>query len=232
MSADRYEISEGELDVLAITGPEGTRYIDGEEIEARAIRQLQQDLAAVTAERDTYRDEFSDLCRALSVGSEGRPGMTAEDWRRRVDEGIDFLTRPLIAEISKRSKMLDICTQNCSDWIGKWRAEQERAEQAETRLAAIYGRQEVMIPEDYFRLLACHSDLIAEQRFKLARADAEIAELRRLLGDAREVIADEYSVLAIDPRGREQELFVIAHLLEQIGLMLVGQPCDAARGGE
>lgn len=62
MSANRYEISEGELDVLAIKGPEGTRYIDGEEIEARAIRQqardieqLRADLAAavaITAARD------------------------------------------------------------------------------------------------------------------------------------------------------------------------------------
>ena len=57
MSAERFEISEGELDVLAITGPEGTRYIDGEEIEARAIRQqardiaeLRTDLAAAVAE--------------------------------------------------------------------------------------------------------------------------------------------------------------------------------------
>ena len=47
MSAERYEISECELDVLAITGPEGTRYIDGEEIEARAIRQQARDIAAL-----------------------------------------------------------------------------------------------------------------------------------------------------------------------------------------
>jgi hypothetical protein len=45
MSAERYEISECELDVLAITGPEGTRYIDGEEIEARVIRQQSADIA-------------------------------------------------------------------------------------------------------------------------------------------------------------------------------------------
>ena len=48
MSA-RYEISEGELDVLAITGPEGTRYIDGEEIEARVIRQQSADIAELSA---------------------------------------------------------------------------------------------------------------------------------------------------------------------------------------
>jgi len=52
MSADRYEISEGELDVLAITGPEGTRYIDGEDIEARAIRQQARDLEQLRSERD------------------------------------------------------------------------------------------------------------------------------------------------------------------------------------
>jgi len=65
MSA-RYEISEGELDVLAITGPEGTRYIDGEEIEARVIRQqsadiaeLRAELAAAIAERDSALDKLS-----------------------------------------------------------------------------------------------------------------------------------------------------------------------------
>lgn len=55
----------------------------------------------------------------------------------------------------------------------------------------------------------------------IVSADAEIAELRRLLGDAREVIEDARIWLAIDPRGREQDLFVIAHLLERI---------DAAQG--
>lgn len=48
----RYEISEGELDVLAITGPEGTRYFDGEEIEARAIRQQARDIEQLRAECD------------------------------------------------------------------------------------------------------------------------------------------------------------------------------------
>ena len=50
MSADRYEISECELDVLAITGPEGTRYIDGEDIEAKIIRQQARDIAELRAE--------------------------------------------------------------------------------------------------------------------------------------------------------------------------------------
>ena len=60
MSA-RYEISEGELDVLAITGPEGTRYIDGEEIEARVIRQQSADIAALKdalAEEVTANEAF------------------------------------------------------------------------------------------------------------------------------------------------------------------------------
>ena len=112
--------------------------------QARDLDQLRTDLAAAVAERDDYRDELSGLCHTLSVGSEGRPEMTAADWRKRVDQGIDFLTRPLLSrieatdkELAKRSSMLDICTQNCSDWVGKWRAEQERAERAEARLAAI-----------------------------------------------------------------------------------------------
>lgn len=73
MSA-RYEISEGELDVLAITGPEGTRYIDGEEIEARAIRQqsadiaeLRAELAAAVAERDMLSELAQRRERQLSV---------------------------------------------------------------------------------------------------------------------------------------------------------------------
>jgi len=114
--------------------------------QARDLDQLRTDLAAAVAERDDYRDELSGLCHTLSVGSEGRPEMTAADWRKRVDQGIDFLTRPLLSrieatdkELAKRSSMLDICTQNCSDWVGKWRAEQERAERAEARLAAIDG---------------------------------------------------------------------------------------------
>ena len=69
MSAERYKISECELDVLAITGPEGTYYIDGENIEARAIRQqsadiaeLRAELAAAVAERDNLRRCFAKAC--------------------------------------------------------------------------------------------------------------------------------------------------------------------------
>lgn len=71
MSA-RYEISEGELDVLAITGPEGTRYIDGEEIEARVIRQqsadldkLRAELAAAVAERERIRAMYVESTERL-----------------------------------------------------------------------------------------------------------------------------------------------------------------------
>ena len=68
MSA-RYEISEGELDVLAITGPEGTRYIDGEEIEARVIRQQSADIAE--------RDAVIAAC-AGAVGASVSPGCSDE----------------------------------------------------------------------------------------------------------------------------------------------------------
>lgn len=54
-----------------------------------AFRQLR-------AEISDYRDEFSGLCHTLSVGSEGRPEMTANDWRKRVDDGINWLTSPMI----------------------------------------------------------------------------------------------------------------------------------------
>lgn len=59
------------------------------------IRQLLADLAERDARITDYRDEFSGLCHTLSVGSEGRPEMTASDWRKRVDQGIEFLIRPL-----------------------------------------------------------------------------------------------------------------------------------------
>ena len=81
MSAERYKISECELDVLAITGPEGTYYIDGENIEARAIRQqsadiaeLRAELAAAIAERDGlgyYRAEFEPIWDGLQDALEG-----------------------------------------------------------------------------------------------------------------------------------------------------------------
>lgn len=80
--------------------------------------------------------------------------------------------------------------------------------------------------DDVLRIDVFHADYAAHNCIRkaaeiAARADAEIAELRRLLGDAREVIEDARIWLAIDPRGREQDLFVIAHLLERI---------DAAQG--
>jgi hypothetical protein len=59
------------------------------------IRQLLSDIAERDALIADYRDEFSGLCHTLSVGSEGRPEMTASDWRKRVDQGIEFLIRPL-----------------------------------------------------------------------------------------------------------------------------------------
>jgi len=67
--------------------------------------------------------------------------------------------------------------------------------------------------------LHAKSDIASE----LAVRDAEIAELRRLLGDCRQVIAWEYSVLDADPRGRESEHAALGALVQAI---------DAARGGE
>ena len=67
MSA-RYEISEGELDVLAITGPEGTRYIDGEEIEARVIRQQSADIASLRAELAAALDLLDTIFAAYEDG--------------------------------------------------------------------------------------------------------------------------------------------------------------------
>lgn len=64
MTAERYEISEGALDVLAITGPEGTRYIDGEEIEARAIRQQARDLDQLRTDRAALVAENAALLAA------------------------------------------------------------------------------------------------------------------------------------------------------------------------
>lgn len=105
MNADRCEITDDPPNVFAITFRGNTLYFDDEDFAVVAIRQqardiesLRDELAAVVAERDGYRDEFGGLCHTLSVGSEGRPEMTATDWRKRVDEGIDFLLRPLIAE--------------------------------------------------------------------------------------------------------------------------------------
>lgn len=72
MSA-RYEISEGELDVLAITGPEGTRYIDGEEIEARVIRQQSADIAELRAKlaaAEFWRDVYPDGATADQIANE------------------------------------------------------------------------------------------------------------------------------------------------------------------
>jgi hypothetical protein len=84
---------------------------DGDTVEC-AMKQLLADIAERDALIADYRDEFSGLCHTLSVGSEGRPEMTASDWRKRVDQGIEFLVRPL----------------------------QERAERAESELARLRGQ--------------------------------------------------------------------------------------------
>lgn len=112
MSA-RYEISEGELDVLAITGPEGTRYIDGEEIEARVIRQqsadiasLRAELAAVVAERDEWKEcamsnlDERDQLRAQLAEYENAPTVAVVWFARNKDgvacSGLDYTDLPPI----------------------------------------------------------------------------------------------------------------------------------------
>ena len=86
--------------------------------QARDIESLRSELAAAIAERDDYRDEFSGLCHTLSVGSEGRPEMTASDWRKRVDEGIEYLLRPLIAERDTlRARLAAIDNAPTVGWI-------------------------------------------------------------------------------------------------------------------
>ena len=112
MSA-RYEISEGELDVLAITGPEGTRYIDGEEIEARVIRQqsadiaeLRAELAAAVAERDEWKEcamsnlDERDQLRAQLAEYENAPTVAVVWFARNKDgvtcSGLDYTDLPPI----------------------------------------------------------------------------------------------------------------------------------------
>ena len=109
----RYEISEGELDVLAITGPEGTRYIDGEEIEARVIRQqsadiaeLRAELAAVVAERDEWKEcamsnlDERDQLRAQLAEYENAPTVAVVWFARNKDgvacSGLDYTDLPPI----------------------------------------------------------------------------------------------------------------------------------------
>lgn len=107
MSA-HYEISEGELDVLAITGPEGTRYIDGEEIEARVIRQqsadiaeLRAELAAAVAERDRLRDSDAFSRRELARGNEIIDGLRVErDQLRARLAAIDNAPPAPVAEVT------------------------------------------------------------------------------------------------------------------------------------
>lgn len=112
MSA-RYKISEGELDVLAITGPEGTRYIDGEEIEARVIRQqsadiaeLRAELAAAVAERDEWKEcamsnlDERDQLRAQLAEYENAPTVAVVWFARNKDgvacSGLDYTDLPPI----------------------------------------------------------------------------------------------------------------------------------------
>lgn len=64
MSANRYEIEDTCPGVIGVRLGANTWYVDDDQPEARAIRQLLADLAALTAERDALRAEL-DRLRAL-----------------------------------------------------------------------------------------------------------------------------------------------------------------------
>ena len=145
MSA-RYEISEGELDVLAITGPEGTRYIDGEEIEARVIRQQSADIAELRAELNRERETNAVLRRDLA---EPPPDIQELALKKCGHfEIVAKLRADLAAAVAERNKriaeleavanhaqaVVTVCERDYKDRLLLMTA---RAEQAEARLSAI-----------------------------------------------------------------------------------------------
>jgi hypothetical protein len=112
---------------------------------------LPDEIKAAVAERDAviadYRDEFAGLCHTLSVGSEGRPEMTASDWRKRVDHGIDMLIGPLQQMIAERDARIvaikAALDREAAGWEHKYDGAQERAERAEAELARLRGQEPV-----------------------------------------------------------------------------------------
>ena len=182
MSA-RYEISEGELDVLAITGPEGTRYIDGEEIEARVIRQQSADIAAL---KDALADEVTANEAFRKAGGarddEDMPAFCARliaerdkyrgqlfDCELALKMEHDLL-REKRAELAAAVAERDGLTRSIEDDFSGWRAVERRwrsrAEQAEARLAAIDGAPAVAhiankIGPDYF---PCGLTILADRK--------------------------------------------------------------------
>lgn len=100
-AADRIAELEAEVEILLlllVRGSEALGKLPGEAHDEACSR--------VAKELIGYQEEFSYICHTLSVGSEGRREMTAKDWRSRVDEGINFLVRPLITECeSLRAKL-------------------------------------------------------------------------------------------------------------------------------
>jgi hypothetical protein len=119
-----------------------TWYLDDAEWEGCAIRQLLTDLAERDAQIADYRGEFAGLCHTLSVGSEGRPEMTASDWRKRVDQGIEFLIRPLQNMIAERDARIEQLESD--DWLQSTVAAiVERAERAEAELARLREQEPV-----------------------------------------------------------------------------------------
>jgi hypothetical protein len=123
---------------------------DGDTVEC-AMKQLLADIAERDALIADYRDEFSGLCHTLSVGSEGRPEMTASDWRKRVDDGINWLVSPLQNMIAERDARMDmICRAigiseraQIGDILSVLHALFGRAERAEAELARLRGQEPV-----------------------------------------------------------------------------------------
>jgi hypothetical protein len=119
----------------------------------RGALRAESDIAAqAMQERDAliadYRDEFSCLCHTLSVGSEGRPEMTASDWRKRVDEGISMLVSPLQNMIAERDARIAELEKSIEGDLG-WRAAEQRwrlrAERAESELARLRGQEPLFL---------------------------------------------------------------------------------------
>ncbi len=191
MSA-RYEISEGELDVLAISGPEGTRYIDGEEIEARVIRQQSADIAELRAElqlccelkreyqeRAAVAAEQADQLRAdlaAAVAERDRSRSNAQDLTECAMKNIPADWRPGYA-------WTDDCVMNVlAEYVGDIQSERDALR---ARLAAIDSAPTVA-------LLGIDKDGVARATyFSYPHASAHIAQLDAAFGDMtiRELIA-------------------------------------------
>ena len=150
MSAERYKISECELDVLAITGPEGTYYIDGENIEARAIRQQARDIEQLRAELNRERETNAVLRRDLADPPPDIQELALKKCGHF--EIVAKLRADLAAAVAERDEARTAYQVRSAEWhqyelIALALAERYklRAEQAEARLAAIDGAPTVAV---------------------------------------------------------------------------------------